>query len=250
MSLGDGFEAAEVLQVTETGKFDTKAIKQGDEGPRDLLILKQRELENPGAAAAAEAASLARENGAGLGTHPEQTPKDRVQALMGSRGLEDDEVEFLDGVRSKALAKERAAKRAREEAEDEFDAALRERVVATAGPVAGIAVKADGNLLPPAAPGASAASISAAAAPSTMGRGLADAKRGSAKSSHFALMVARRQRPAASPSSSSSPSAAARAGPAPSCGQESEPKRPRQAAALSRAAAAIATYASSDSESD
>lgn len=246
MSLGDGFEAAEVLQVTETGKFDTKAIKQGDEGPRDLLILKQRELENPEAAAAAEASSLARENGTGPGTLPEQTPKDRVQALMGSRGLEDDEVEFLDGVRSKALAKERAAKRAREEAEDEFDAALRERVVAAAGPVAGVAVKADGNsLASPATDESAAASASVAAAPATMGRGLADAKQSSGKSSHFALMVAKRQRPAATPS----PPVAARAGAAPR-EAVSAPKRPRPTAELSRAAAAIATYASSDSDSD
>lgn len=241
MSLGDGFEAAEVLQVTETGKFDTKAIKQDDEGPRDLLILKQRELENPGAAAAAEASALARENGAGPSAPPEQSPQDRVQALMGSRGLEDDEVEFLDGVRTKALAKERAAKRAREEAEDEFDAALRERVVATAGPVAGVAVKADGNLQ---ASPAGAAPASAGAAPATVGRGLADGKQSSGKSSHFALMVARRQRPAASRRP-----VAASAGAAPR-EVASAPKRACPPGVLSRAAAAITTYASSDSDSD
>jgi len=226
------FEDAEVLVETNTGKFTTTALPGAAQEPRDLGILRQRASE---ALAAGASAASAADSSAEARKNPDD-PIDRVQALlMGGRGLEADEVEFLDEARAKEAAKVRAAKRALEQAEDEFDAQLRSRVVASEGPVAGIEVRDPGNVAPPPAP------------PAPPQR-LADPSPGSgaASSGSSVARLLKRPRTAASAAPRASPAAARPV----SAGGEEPAKRPRQDAVASRALAALATYASDSSSDD
>ena len=231
------FEDAEVQVETETGKFETKALPGATEGPRDLSILRQRAAEATAAGASAASAP------ADAGKNPDD-PIDRVQALlMGGRGLEADEVEFLDEARAKKAAKLRATQRALEAAEDEFDAQLRSRVVSTGEPVAGIEVRG---------PGGGSSAPSPPAAP----RRLADpSPDGPSASSSVARLLKRPRASSASSPKERAGTDARRAGDASretSSGEVTLPKRQRRqpAPVASRAVAALGTYASDSGDDD